>query len=132
MAGIEKQIELFNKASYKVCVISFGDVKGATSWLTSTGCQLDMYLDPERDLYNLLGLQRSVSKVWSTTTLHYYGSMVAMGRKLPSAIEGVEDDPLQMGGDFTIRTTDKVLILSHPSKNPKDRPEISKILTFDS
>lgn len=37
------------------------------------------------------------------TTLQYYGSMKAQGRQLPTAVEGVEDDPLQMGGDFTFR-----------------------------
>ena len=46
---------------------------------------------------------RSVSKVWQMSTVHYYGSMKAQGRTLPSAIEGEEDDPLQMGGDFTFR-----------------------------
>ena len=37
------------------------------------------------------------------TTLQYYASMKAQGRQLPTAVEGVEDDPLQMGGDFTFR-----------------------------
>ena len=46
---------------------------------------------------------RSVSKVWNMNTIKYYASQKAQGRKLPSAIEGVEDDPLQMGGDFTFR-----------------------------
>ena len=65
-------------------------------------------------------------------TLHYYASMKAQGRQLPTAIQGVEDDPLQMGGDFTFRSSDNVLIMAHPSKNPKDRPEISKILKLDA
>ena len=41
------------------------------------------------------------------TTIHYYASMKAQARQLPSALEGVEDDPLQMGGDFTVRYTQK-------------------------
>lgn len=132
MAGIEEQLELFNKASCKVIVVSFGNMQGASGWLSSTGCSLDMYLDCDRLLYTTLGLHRSVSKVWSMLTLHYYASMKAQGRQLPTAIQGVEDDPLQMGGDFTFRSSDNVLIMAHPSKNPKDRPEISKILKLDA
>lgn len=131
MAGIEEQVSLFNTASCKVCVVSFGNIQGASGWLSSTGCSLDMYLDSDRHLYTTLGLHRSVSKVWNMITLHYYASMVAQGRELPKAIQGVEDDPLQMGGDFTFRASDEVLIMAHPSKNPKDRPDISKIMKFD-
>lgn len=131
MAGIQQQVQLFNNASCKVCVVSFGNIQGAGGWLSSTGCSLDMYLDSDRHLYTTLGLHRSVSKVWNMTTMHYYASMVAQGRELPTAIQGVEDDPLQMGGDFTFRCSDNVLILAHPSKNPKDRPEIGRILDFD-
>ena len=40
------------------------------------------------------------------TTIHYYGSVKAQGRQLPAAVEGVEDDPLQMGGDFTVRCSE--------------------------
>ena len=102
--------------------------QGAGGWLNATGCNLDMYLDSERHLYNTVGLHRSVSKVWNMVTMHYYASMVAQGRKLPAAIQGVEDDPLQMGGDFTFRCADHILVMTHPSKNPKDRPDINKIL----
>jgi len=122
---------MFNKASCKVIVVSFGNLQGAAGWLSSTGCNLDMYLDYDRHLYTTLGLHRSVSKVWGMVTMHYYGSMKAQGREMPAAIQGVEDDPLQMGGDFTFRSADKVLIMAHPSKVPKDRPEMSKILSMN-
>jgi len=128
VAGIEEQLQLFNSAGCKVCVVSFGTPQGAAGWLSDTGCTLDMFLDTERRLYNTVGLHRSVSKVWNMATMHYYAGMVAQGRKLPSAIEGVEDDPLQMGGDFTFRCSDQVMVMAHPSKNPKDRPDIEKIL----
>lgn len=130
MASLEKQIELFNRAGCKVLVISFGEIKGAASWLSATGCNLEMFLDPERRLYTSLGLPRSVSKVWGMTTMHYYAGELAQDRELPSAIKGVEDDPLQMGGDFTFRKSDRKLVMSHPSKTPKDRPALSKILSF--
>jgi len=123
---------MFTKANIKVVVISFGTVKGAGGWLSATNCSLDMYLDINRNLYQHLGLARSVSKVWNMNTIKYYASQKAQGRKLPSAIEGVEDDPLQMGGDFTFRCSDKSLLMSHPSKTPKDRPQVSEILELKS
>ena len=42
-------------------------------------------------------------------TIRYYASMKAQGRTLPAAIDGVEDDPLQMGGDFTFRCAAKFI-----------------------
>ena len=83
--------------------LTFCAVQGGLAWLADTGCSLELYLDPERRLYTRLGLARSVWRVWQVSTLHYYGSVKAQGRQLPAAVEGVEDDPLQMGGDFTVR-----------------------------
>ena len=72
-----------------------------------------------------------LAQVWSSPRVQYYAGQLAEGRQLPAAVAGGEDDPLQMGGDFTFRCSDDVLILAHPSKNPKDRPEICRILDFD-
>ena len=44
--------------------------------------------------------------------------------------EGIEDDVLQMGGDFTIKTKNMenpTLCFSYPSKTPNDRPSIKAI-----
>lgn len=109
-------------------MVSFGSRQGAEGWLNSTGCKLDIFLDEERVLYNCLGLQRSVEKVWNMTTINYYSGQVTQGRQLPKALDGVEDDPLQMGGDFSLRCEDGVLVMSHCSTTPKDRPTIEKIM----
>jgi len=128
VAGIERSLPIFSAASCRVIVVSFGSVQGAAGWLQSTGCELEMYLDQERVLYNSLGLQRSVSKVWNIATINYYASQVAEGRKLPTAMSGVEDDPLQMGGDFTFHCEQQTLVMTHQSKTPKDRPTIDNII----
>ena len=60
-------------------------------------------------------------------TIQFYAEQKAQGRKLPAVLAGVEDDPLQMGGDFTLDANLK-LVMSHPSKVPTDRPSIQKIL----
>ena len=46
-----------------IVVVSFGVEAGAVNWLKQTGCQLDLYLDPDRKLYRKFGLHRSVQKV---------------------------------------------------------------------
>lgn len=128
MAGIEKELNSFTQAGCKVIVISFGSQKGGKGWLEATGCNLDLYLDQPRQLYQTVGLHRSVVKVWNVSVINYYASQKASGRQLPKSIEGVEDDPLQMGGDFTVNCLERKLVLSHPSSNPTDRPSIEKIL----
>ena len=88
---------------------------------------------------------RSLSKVWNIGSVRYYAGKKAQGKPLPSIHK--EDDPLQMGGDFTFRfllmsfilvgnflifvfrCSDKSLVMSHPSKTPIDRPSISEILS---
>ncbi len=127
MAAVEAKLELFTAACTKVVVVSFGNIKKAAEWLKDTGCNLEMFLDSDRELYIAMGLHRSVAKVWNMATVNYYAGEKARGRQVVAAIEGVEDDPLQMGGDFTVRSDGKVM-LSHPSKNPKDRPSVSSIL----
>ena len=44
---------------------------------------------------------RSLSKVWNIGSVRYYAGKKAQGKPLPSIHK--EDDPLQMGGDFTFR-----------------------------
>lgn len=118
---------MFSEARIKVVVISFGSKKGAETWLKETSCQLEMYLDSERVVYNHLGLSRSLSKVWNIGSVRYYAGKKSQGKPLPSIHK--EDDPLQMGGDFTFRCSNKKLVMSHPSKTPIDRPPISEILS---
>jgi len=113
-------------AGARVVVVSFGSLQGAAGWLKDTGCKLEMFLDPDRSLYRALGLPRSVSKVWGISTIHFYAGEVASGRTLPKS-QQEEDDPLQMGGDFTLNRTGH-LILCHPSSNPRDRPSLEKII----
>ena len=119
--GIYKLFLFINKRKW----IHF--LQGAETWLKETSCELEMYLDPKRVVYNHLGLSRyvkkmhvknrkneitftrilnilfyrSLSKVWNIGSVRYYAGKKAQGKPLPSIHK--EDDPLQMGGDFTFR-----------------------------
>ena len=84
-----------------------------------------MFVDPARQLYNALGLKRSVAKVWSISALVYYAEQKRAGRKLVAMFE--EDDPTQMGGDFVFDKDGK-LALVHRSKVSTDRPSVEELL----
>ena len=84
-----------------------------------------MFVDQERQLYNALGLKRSVAKVWSISALVYYAEQKRAGRRLVAMFE--EDDPTQMGGDFVLDNHGK-LALVHRSKVSTDRPPVEELL----
>jgi len=109
-----------------VVVVSFGSSQGAVCWLNETNCKLDMFLDQERSLYQAFGLTRSLSKVWSMPMIHIYAEKIVGGEIFPESKQE-DDDPLQMGGDFTLSRSGHIL-LSHKSSNPYDRPSLHQIL----
>ena len=61
--------------------------------------------------------------------MKYYAEQV-LRHPVPKSQEGIEDDVLQMGGDFTIDIKCKNAILSfcYPSKRPNDRPTLDQIV----
>lgn len=128
MAKLEQDLHLFTSAGCRVVVVSFGSSMGAENWLEQTKTGLSLYLDPNRKLYSKFGLARSVMKVYNMDTIHYYAQQKAQGRQLPTTLSGLEDDPLQMGGDFTI-SRDLKLIMSYACSTPSDRPSIQHILS---
>ena len=85
-----------------------------------------MFVDPERHLYNALGLRRSVAKSWSIPALVYYAEQKRAGRKLAAMFE--EDDPNQIGGDFILDEQGR-LALIHRSKTPTDKPSVEELLS---
>jgi len=119
-------LEEVTKAGARVVVVSFGSSQGAAFWLRETNCKLEMFLDQERSLYQAVGLARSLSKVWSMSMIHVYAEKIVGGEIFPESKEE-DDDPLQMGGDFTLSRLGHIL-LSHKSSHPYDRPSLHQIL----
>jgi len=119
-------LEEVTKAGARVVVVSFGSSQGAAFWLRETNCKLEMFLDQERSLYQAFGLARSLSKVWSMSMIHVYAEKIVGGEIFPESKEE-DDDPLQMGGDFTLSRSGHIL-LSHKSSHPYDRPSLHQIL----
>ena len=65
--------------------------------------------------------------MWQHSTLQYYGGQKAAGRPLPAAYSGLEDDPLQMGGDFLLDPAGR-LTMVYCSSSPPDRPAVNDLL----
>lgn len=126
MAQVEACKAEFEGHNGQVVVVTFGNVAGARRWLKDTNCKLSMFVDPERHLYNALGLRRSVAKSWSIPALVYYAEQKRAGRKLAAMFE--EDDPNQMGGDFIFDEQGR-LALIHRSKISTDRPSVEELLS---
>ena len=55
----------------------------------------------DHQLFNFAFSIVTLVKVWGISTIHFYAGEVASGRSLPKS-QQEEDDPLQMGGDFTL------------------------------
>jgi len=120
-----------------VAVVTFEPKSGSEIWLQETKSKLPMYIDPERKIYELFGLSRSVQKVFQIEVMKYYGEEALKQPELPKANKGGnssshQSDILQMGGDFTLsldkdQQTAKVKFC-YPSKTASDRPDIADIL----
>lgn len=125
MAQVQSRKAEFEALNGEVIVVSFGNVEGAKKWLQDTNCEFRMFVDPARQLYRVLGLTRSVAKVWSISSLVYYAEQKRAGRKLVAVFE--EDDLTQMGGDVVFDKDGK-LALVYRSKVSTDRPSVEDLL----
>uniref|UniRef100_A0A3B4H5T4 Uncharacterized protein n=1 Tax=Pundamilia nyererei TaxID=303518 RepID=A0A3B4H5T4_9CICH len=118
---------LLEARSVRVLVVSFGSVEGAQLWLEQTGCTFDILLDPQRKVYRSFGLGSSYAKVMKFGCLLQYSDYVVANIDFPDFPHRLLEDSYQLGGDFLLDSAGKVL-LSHPSKNPLDRPTLEDVL----
>lgn len=127
MTELEANTTLLEARSVRVLVVSFAGVEGAKLWLEQTGCTFTMLLDPQRKIYRSFGLGSSYAKVMKFSCLLQYSEYSAAQRDLPDIPPRLLEDIYQMGGDFLLDDAGSVL-LSHPCKNPLDRPSLPDIL----
>ncbi|XP_034755602.1 selenoprotein L [Etheostoma cragini] len=86
-----------------------------------------MLLDPQRTVYRSFGLGSSYFKVMRFGSLLKYSEYRAGDRDFPDVPPHLLEDLYQMGGDYLLDDKGRVL-LSHPSKDPMDRPSVAAIL----
>uniref|UniRef100_A0A3Q2DI60 Uncharacterized protein n=1 Tax=Cyprinodon variegatus TaxID=28743 RepID=A0A3Q2DI60_CYPVA len=86
-----------------------------------------MLLDSQRKVYRSFGLGSSVSKVLKFGCLMQFSEYSIANRDFPDFPYRLLEDIYQLGGDFLLDQMGRVL-LSHPSKNPLDRPSLTDVL----
>lgn len=106
-------------------IISFSELKFVKEWLNQTKCTFPAFVDPKRTTYASFGLPRSVN-VFMLDTMKFYGEAIAKQENLPQI--DVQEDVIQLGGDFTIEKVSKKMVFLYPSKTSADRPTLEMIL----
>jgi len=127
VAAIQRRKDEFSERQISVVVVTFESVEGSKIWIRETNCDFPVFIDPDRKLYSLFGLSRSIYKSFNTKVLRYYSESIVKDGEVPAAVPGSLNDFLQMGGDFTLSASAKV-VFSYPSQDASDRPHLNDIL----
>lgn len=121
MHRLQTLTEEYKRLNVQIVVVSFGSAEGACLWKADTECTHPIVLDISRKIYHAMGLRTSFSAVWSTSTMRYYAFQKQQGKNPIKPYQNVQDDPLQLGGDCILYKDGRV-VMSHPQKDPTDRP----------
>ncbi|MFP3854841.1 MAG: SelL-related redox protein [Anaerolineales bacterium] len=114
----------FKEKGVRIVVVSFtANLEWAERWLEETCQAFPMLLDPERDLYESFGLERSLLRAWNPRTLLRYAREILRGREL----KGIQGDSAQLGGDFLV-DEGGILRFAYKSHDPTDRPSVEELL----
>uniref|UniRef100_UPI00358F6BD1 uncharacterized protein isoform X3 n=1 Tax=Myxine glutinosa TaxID=7769 RepID=UPI00358F6BD1 len=123
--GFESELD---SVPLRVLIVTFSCQQGALHWLQETMCPYDMLLDSHKKLYNAFGLGRSLFAVWNIHSMFCYAERIlAGGQTLPKSYSLVKEDLHQLGGDFALDQTGKV-IMRHSLRRSWDRPTANEIV----
>ena len=106
-------------------MVAFTLVESAVTWVNDCGFDFPLVVDTERTVYVSLGLPRSVL-VWTMQTLRNYAEQMVMDGT-EQRNRGKGDDLHQMGGDFIVNSTGKLVFVYH-GKTSYDRPSVDDLL----
>lgn len=89
------------------------------------GADVELYADPDRELYGALGLGRaSMARVWLDPRVWWrYARLLGAGGR-PGRLE---QDSLQLGGDAVL-DADLRLRFVYRSRGPEDRPAVDRLV----
>ncbi|CAI9730810.1 Hypothetical predicted protein [Octopus vulgaris] len=110
-----------------VLLLFFGSQKSIKQWLAETKSSFPSFQDSSKNIYSALGLRRSVKEVFCMKTTQYYAAEMASDGIIPTPYKDFNEDIYQMGGDFIIDQTGKILF-TYRSQTPSDRPSAEQIL----
>eukprot|EP00808_Paulinella_micropora_P001716 g45885.t1 len=104
-------------------LITFETGAPAQHWREEVGVperHWPMLIDTKREVYAMLGMERSVIGSWGPQAIWWYL------RHLDKLKTGASGDPNQMGGDYLVNRQ-ATLLLYHPSRSSTDRPSVETI-----
>ena len=123
MAQVVPFVDEIEQLNADIVAVSFGTPYWANAWLEETQAPFPIWLDPQKESYQLYGMTASKLQAWGARNLWFYAKAFLRGEKG----KGNRGETDQMGGNFII-DKNGVVRFAYPSKNPTDRPEISKLL----
>ncbi len=123
MAQVVPFTEEINSLNTNIVAVSFGTPYWANAWLEETQAPFPVWLDVEKQSYELYGMTSSALRAWGIRNLWYYAQAIAKGEQLKEH----RGDTSQMGGNFIVDQKG-IVQFAYPSKNPTDRPQISQLL----
>jgi len=115
----------FEQRNTRVLIVTFGTLPAAQAWLEETCAPFQLLLDPERDVYDAYGLERSLQRSWNLRTIWRYAQLLASGRQW----RGIQGDSAQLGGDFVV-DAEGMIRLAYRSHDPTDRPPVTDLLAL--
>jgi peroxiredoxin len=123
---VEKQKAQFDQRGASIVVVSFAEPAKLASYHERHPWPFTILSDLARDGYREFALKRlSWWRVFSPATLMLYWRLRRSGAKAEAY--GEKDDIYQSGGDF-ILDHDGRLLFAHRSREPADRPAVSRLL----
>lgn len=108
----------------EVALVTFAAPRALRGYRGRLGLPYPVLADPDRSAYRAYGLGRGRWwRVWGPATLRTYGRLVRRGER----VERPTDDTLQLGGDFVVGPTGR-LVYVYRSRGPADRPPVDDLV----
>lgn len=115
---LQSALPEFAQATISIALVTFEQGYWLDRWRETTQINFPILLDPQKNLYQAFGLQRSIRRTWNLPTLWFYAKKIMRGEKLIAT----GGDLHQLGGDFILDQHGQV-ILAYYSHDPTDRPK---------
>jgi len=115
----------FEEGGVAIVVVSFAEPERLLYYQQVHRWPFILLADPDRSAYSYFGLRRLPwHRVFSLATLKLYFEILRKGRRMQNY---GKDDYFQAGGDFLI-DRNGVVLFTHHSHDPADRPPVSRLL----
>lgn len=128
ISALQEQVDVIKSLNCKIVVVSFGSAVGVRQWIDASGCTFDVLSDEKREIYSSVGLTKSAVKSWHIEAIKHYAEKIVSEKELPKRFENVDDDPLQMGGDFILDKRGNFALVHRSVKSSLDRPTVDQII----